>query len=104
MKRTHGSPVLGMGAIAVIFAWLLSAALVVTAIVLAVLAVIALVGWLFDDGVEDLGSLLDDGSSSSRRARNRRRRGRTSHRYSTRYRRPRRPRYRRRRSYAQTWM
>ena len=107
MSRSNSSPVVGMGAVAVILAWLLGAALVVTAIVLAVVAVIALVGWLFEDGAEDLGSLLDGGSSSPtrrRRPRSRRRSGRANHRYATRYRRPRRPRYRRRRSYARAWM
>ena len=104
MKRTNSSPVLGMGAIAVILAWRLGAALVVTAIVLAVLAAIALIGWLFDDRAEDLGFLLDDGSNSPRRARARRRHGRARRRYPTRYRKSRRPRYRRRRSDARTWM
>ena len=107
MKRSNSSPVVGMGAIAVILAWLLGAALVVAAIVLAVLAVIALIGWLFDDGAEDLGSLFDGGSSSPRgrrRAGSRRRPRRANRRYATRYRRPRGPRYRRHRSYARAWM
>ena len=107
MNRSNSSPVVGMGAIAVILAWLLGAALVIVAIVLAVLAVIALVGWLFDDGAEDLGSLLGSGSSSPpgrRHARSRRRPGRANRRYATRYRKPRRPRYRRRQSNARAWM
>ena len=81
MNKSNSSPAVGMGAIAVILAWLLGAALVATAIVLAVVAVIALVGWLFEDGAEDLGSLLDGGSSSPRgrrRARSRRRPGRAN--------------------------
>ena len=52
MNKSNSSPAVGMGAIAVILAWLLGAALVATAIVLAVVAVIALVGWLFEDGAE----------------------------------------------------